>query len=331
MANSYFDSFQSYPLPPNIQVQKGTDSICYTVTSDTGYTKTTMYDILPYTRLFFFDIHEPSIPNDMGEMNEMPPIQFNYCIDGRIELLLDDNTYIYMRQGDFSLSRQSAQNESDFPSGFYQGITIYFDDEFFSEQNKAVEKLFQLDFASLSKIYFSKKDTFIKESGKDLKIIMEKMWELNDRNNSTSFDMKLCTLELLHYLLESSKDMPEKPLTYYTGSQVEIAKKAEHILTSDLKEHIPIREVAAKFGISETSLKNYFRGVYGKNISDYLRDLRMTTAEKLLTETTLPISEISSKIGYAKQGKFADVFRKYYNMKPLEYRRLKKIETMKEE
>lgn len=328
MDNSFFDPLQAYSLPPGVQVQKGTDSIRYTVTTDTGYTDATIYEILPYTKLIFFDVHEPSLPNDMGEMSEVPPVQFNYCIDGRIELLLDDNTYIYMTQGDFSISRQSAQNESDFPSGFYQGITIYFEPAFFTDENKAMEELFQLNFSSLAKIYFSNKDTFIKESGKDLKNIMERMWELRERNDSVSFNLKLCTLEFLHCLIENSQDTPEKPLTYYTGSQVEIAKKAEHILTADLKEHIPIREVAAKFGISETSLKNYFRGVYGKNISDYLRELRMNTAEKLLTETTLPISEISSKIGYAKQGKFADVFRKYYNMNPLEYRRYKKIKTM---
>lgn len=329
MDNFYFDFLQGYALPPNVQVQKGTNSIRYIVTSDTGYTDTIMYDTIPYTKLIFFNIHEPSLPNDMGEMSEIiPPIQFNYCIDGRIELLLDDNTYIYMTQNDFSLSKQSAQNESNFPSGFYQGITIYFEPDFFSEENKAVKELFQMDFSFLPKIYFSKKDTFIKDAGKNLKAIAEKMWQLKDNNISTSFDMKICTLELLHCLLENSQNTPEKPLTYYTGSQVEIAKKAEHILTTDLKEHIPIREVAAKLGISETSLKNYFRGVYGKNVSDYLRDLRMTTAEKLLTETTLPISEISSKVGYAKQGKFADVFRKYYSMNPLEYRRFKKIENI---
>ena len=327
MDNSCFDSAKGYSLPPNVQVQKGTNSIRYIVTSDTGYTDTIMYDTIPYTKLIFFNIHEPSLPNDMGEMSEIiPPIQFNYCIDGRIELLLDDNTYIYMTQGDFSLSKQSAQNESDFPSGFYEGITIYFEPEFFSEENRAVEDLFQMDFSSLSEIYFSKKDTFIKEAGKSLKAITEKMWQLKDNTTSASFEMKLCTLELLHCLLGNTQNTPEKPLTYYTGSQVEIAKKAEQILTADLKYHIPIREVAAKFGISETSLKNYFRGVYGKNISDYLRELRMTTAEKLLTETTIPISEISSKVGYVKQGKFADVFRKYYKMNPLEYRRLKKIE-----
>ncbi len=87
-----------------------------------------------------------------------------------------------------------------------------------------------------------------------------------------------------------------------------------------------MKHIAEQFGVSETSLKNYFRGVYGKNVSDYLRDLRMSTAERLLTETKLPISEIASQIGYTKQGKFAEVFRQQFQLNPLEYRRVKNLE-----
>ena len=86
------------------------------------------------------------------------------------------------------------------------------------------------------------------------------------------FHMKLCVLELLHLLLDAGNVVQEKTLTFYTSIQVEIAKKAEQILTADLKQHIPMKQVAQQFGVSETSLKNYFRGVYGKNVSDYLRD-----------------------------------------------------------
>ena len=95
-----------------------------------------------------------------------------------------------------------------------------------------------------------------------------------------------------------------------------------------MEQHMPMKQVEQQFGVSETSLKYYFRGVYGKNVSDYLRDLRMSMAEKLLTETTLSISEIASQIGYKKQGKFAEVFRQQFQMNPLEYRRTKKIQKL---
>ena len=131
---------------------------------------------------------------------------------------------------------------------------------------------------------------------------------------------------MLHFLLNEKNVCHEKSCTFYTNIQVEIAKKAERILTADLKQHIPVKQIAIQFGVSETSLKNYFRGVYGKNVSDYLHDLRMSTAERLLTETRLPISEIASQIGYTKQGKFAEVFRQQFHMNPLEYRRAKNLE-----
>ena len=156
--------------------------------------------------------------------------------------------------------------------------------------------------------------------------ILERLWQLYE--TPSPFHMKLRVLELLHLLLDTRNAAQEKTLTFYTSIQVEIAKKAEQILTADLKQHIPMRQIAQQFGISETSLKNYFRGVYGKNVSDYLRDLRMSMAEKLLVETKLPISEIASQVGYTKQGKFAEVFRQQFQMNPLEYRRVRNLEKV---
>lgn len=98
-------------------------------------------------------------------------------------------------------------------------------------------------------------------------------------------------------------------------------KKAEQLLTADLSKHISIKTLAEQFCVSETSLKNYFKNVYGMNISEYTRDLRINTAARLLSETTLSVAEISHQIGYAKQGKFAAAFKARTGMNPLEYRR----------
>ena len=96
-------------------------------------------------------------------------------------------------------------------------------------------------------------------------------------------------------------------------------------MTADLREHYPIKRVAEQFSISETSLKNYFRGVYGQNISSYLRDLRMNTAAALLAETQTAVAEIATQVGYANQGKFAAVFKKQFGLSPLDYRRSKRL------
>lgn len=307
---------------PNWQIKKGTNSIELFVNSHDGTSRAIAYTVLPGIHLFYFDIHAQTLPGESEENTERL-LQFNYCINGRIELTLDDETYIYLQENDFCISRQTSQNESFFPTKHYLGITLYFDSSFFDTD---LWKAFEIDFPRLSEIYFEKKDTYIAEANTDIKSVLKKLWNLRD--NPSSFYMKLYVIELLHLLLTEKNVCQAKPYAFYTGVRVEIAKKAEQILTSDLRRHIPIRTLAEQFSVSETSLKNYFRGVYGENISDYLRGLRMNTAAKLLIETKMPISEISTQVGYTKQGKFSAVFKQQFDMNPLEYRRVNRLKKM---
>ena len=150
------------------------------------------------------------------------------------------------------------------------------------------------------------------------------MWDAAD--DPSDFTLKLCTFELLHHLMQQ-KPHPARLKGFFTETQVAIAKKAREILVSDLRRHYPIRLLAEQFSVSETSLKNYFRGVYGQNISTWLREIRMNEAARLLSDTKRPIAEISEQVGYSNQGKFAAVFKKQFGLSPLEYRRSKNLES----
>lgn len=108
---------------------------------------------------------------------------------------------------------------------------------------------------------------------------------------------------------------------FLTRTQAALAKKAQEILLKDLSRHISAASIAASLGVSETSLKNYFRSVYGMNLSTYLNHKRMELAAKLLSESDQNISDIAKVCGYANQGRFAKVFKDFYHMKPLDYRR----------
>ena len=56
------------------------------------------------------------------------------------------------------------------------------------------------------------------------------------------------------------------------------AKEVRSILLSDLSHNHTAQELAERFQIGETSLKNYFRGVFGENLSVWLREARMRRA-----------------------------------------------------
>ena len=280
------------------------------------------HTIFPGMTLAF--IHVNALKWPVSDANAvLKPLLINYCVSGRCELLLDDDAYIYLKENDFCVSEQTAQNEYIFPLGHYQGIKIYFDLPLLSRSCQPLMDSFGVDLSRLETMYCQKPKTYINEADSELKSILQKLWAIAE--TPSVFHLQIYTLELLHNLLDTEM-RPAKACTFYTRSQVEIAKRAAQILTDDLRKHVPVKVIAERFSVSETSLKNYFRGVYGQNISTYLRERRMNVAAQLLSDTKNSIAEISEQVGYSNQGKFAAVFKKQFGVLPLDYRRFKQLE-----
>ena len=91
-----------------------------------GKGRMTFHPLFPGLTLAFIFINTPVWPESDAN-SELKPLLINYCISGRSELLLDDDSYIYLKKNDFCVSGQTAQKEYIFPTRQYQGIKIYFD------------------------------------------------------------------------------------------------------------------------------------------------------------------------------------------------------------
>lgn len=288
-----------------------------------GKGRMTFHTLFPGLTLAFIFVNAPVWPESEAN-SELKPLLINYCISGRSELLLDDGSYIYLKENDFCISGQTAQKEYIFPTRQYQGIKIYFDLSLLLQSCGKLMKSFSLDLTRLEENYCANHKTYINEADSELENIFQKLWRLSER--PSAFHSQIYTLELIHRLL-NMEIRPPKTCGFYTKTQVELAKRAAKILSDDLRQHIPVRQIAERFSVSETSLKNYFRGVYGQNISTWLREIRMNEAARLLSVTKCPIAEISEQVGYSNQGKFAAVFKKQFGLLPLEYRRSKNLEN----
>ena len=81
-----------------------------------------------------------------------------------------------------------------------------------------------------------------------------------------------------------------------------------------------MEDLSADEGINSSYLKTIFKERYGNSIYSYKKALRLSNAETMLIETKLPIYEIVQAVGYADAGKFARVFKEYYNYSPFTYR-----------
>lgn len=76
---------------------------------------------------------------------------------------------------------------------------------------------------------------------------------------------------------------------------------------------------------------NQFKKNIGKGFAEYLRDVRLDKARRLLAETDQRILEIASMVGYESYKSFTRAFREAMNMQPTEYRLLTRRKLEREE
>ncbi|TRD21633.1 helix-turn-helix transcriptional regulator [Palleronia caenipelagi] len=84
--------------------------------------------------------------------------------------------------------------------------------------------------------------------------------------------------------------------------------------------HCTLENVARSLRMESRSLQ---RRLSGENLSfrDLVDDWRKTRAAKLLSQTNLPLSEISLALGYADQSIFSRAFQRWHGQRPLAYRK----------
>ena len=93
-----------------------------------------------------------------------------------------------------------------------------------------------------------------------------------------------------------------------------------------LEDHIQdqsftVQSLADSFSLSLSNASHYFKTHIGISISEYMENLRMNEASRLLLQTSDAIAAIAEKTGYTSSNSFLRVFKKTFGCTPSEYRR----------
>jgi transcriptional regulator GlxA family with amidase domain len=83
-----------------------------------------------------------------------------------------------------------------------------------------------------------------------------------------------------------------------------------------------VAAAVARAGLPERTLKRRFKGATGCTLIDYVQNLRIEAAKRLLEGGTIAIDEIAAKVGYENAAFFRRLFRRSVGLNPGEYRRL---------
>lgn len=145
-----------------------------------------------------------------------------------------------------------------------------------------------------------------------------------ERNSGIMYDPRVAAAALEHWdeLVSryAAADTPQTP--YFDRMQLEHTRQVHDYLLTHQSSRITLPELAAKFHLSQSSLKICFKALYGVPVASYLRALRMDTAAQLLQQSDLPVAEIAHRVGYEDPSRFAAAFRRHTGRRPTELRRV---------
>ena len=245
----------------------------------------------------------------------------NFCMAGRCDVSLTGNRYAIVSENQVCVSNILPTKDFYYPGRLYEGIQFYINMNIISQmEGEDLMSLLGIDLEHIDEVFCGDRGLYIHRMSDAMLALVNEEWSRKD--DPEPGYLRYMAARLLHELL----DMPSEGETdtYFTRSQISIVKEAESIIMQDLSRRITAKEMADRFGISESSFKLYVKGILGDTYLSYFRRKRMERAAELLESTNMKVIDIANAVGYENQGKFARAFAECYGAAPLEFRRLSK-------
>lgn len=299
-------------------VKHGESFSIYRSQDSTGDCEITVYPVFSGIELVYYDVHMQSCDIDLAKGREM--LIITHCQEGRIEFEYKNGEYLYLASGDLSIQKNTENIRHRYcPLSHYHGVSVAID---MNRVPRCFSCILDDVFVSPEELemkFCSEKPYSIMRENISIEHIFSELYSVPENIRKGYHKVKV--LELLLFLSGLDYKGESEERRYFSRSQVTAAKEAKKYLLAHLDEHITITELADMLGISSTSLKICFKGVYGDTINGYITNCKMQKAASLLKNTDKSVLEIAGIVGYNNGSKFAGAFRRVMNKSPNEYRK----------
>ncbi len=147
------------------------------------------------------------------------------------------------------------------------------------------------------------------------------------------FDMGLYLVELFldhetaartarYFVIDTgrSAQLTYSPLIVKKYHNDHAIRDIQHWMEANYQRPIALDTLGEQFGLSQRSLIRRFKQACDSTPSQYLQDLRLDAATKLLLQTNKTIAEITHRVGYEDISSFTRLFKKKTGIPPGSYR-----------
>lgn len=119
----------------------------------------------------------------------------------------------------------------------------------------------------------------------------------------------------------SYKEKNTTPSTLHVDEEKQRLRLIGEYINQYYCTDIPLSDLAAMGNMSISKLKYCFKMMYGCTVTEYITNLRLEQAKKMLESGEKSITEIAGLVGYQKTGSFSRMFKRQTGVLPREYRR----------
>lgn len=110
------------------------------------------------------------------------------------------------------------------------------------------------------------------------------------------------------------------------GRQADVMQRARRFIIDNFANpELTLGSVAAYVGFNEKYFTTRFTKEVGMNFRDYLTDIRLERAKKLMETTELKMYEISDRVGYNNVEHFSRMFKKHFGISPGDYKKTNRV------
>lgn len=271
-------------------------------------------------QVIFYDIHSPEIPNlyKLGyrKTTDERYLRAFICRNGSSKFTVDKKTD-ELSAGQVMFDFSVGDNgKFSFTSNYFIGVEIIIQLSSFDKESQ-IYRIFKPVIKAMKlpeKEIFNSDDyifTYSSDTEKRLDMFLNAGFEGLEDIVSVAY------LILLGRSLGG--DLKKKSLDV-TDRQLIIAQDIYDCLTNEFDKKWTAQHFADKYKVSDSTVKRYFKRVYGFGFKEYQTKVRMDYATEMLSTTDISISDISDMVGFSDYMIFTNAFKKYYGCTPSVYR-----------
>lgn len=293
----------------------GYQSVCCAENSS-GSCILTAYQVFPGIDLINHDVHSGNCHGN----NSHKLLEIAHCREGRIEHTAGHEFY-YLTKGDLSIRLiDKGDYNAHYPLHHYHGISILIDAEHAPECFSCVLEDVNVNPRALIDKFCPNGQIFIMRADTSIEHIFSELYSVPKSIKKGYYKVKI--LELMLFL--SSLDIRHACIEPCKLSlkQVSLIRDISEYLAQHMDSRVTIEQLSKLFHVSQTQLKQSFKGVYGISVYAYIRSQKMQAAAIMLRQSDMSVLEIAGHFGYDNGSKFAKAFKEIIGLSPTKYRAL---------